>query len=141
MLRWSLKDRVPVVQVNERNRYIDFTANEHAFVGLVGLYVAPKDRPVIERWRKTGAALEPVGNVDLTWRGFRYDTYALQKLTGWKPVFAPPPGAPPLRQLTALESSSHGLQRPHISPSGLRGLCDSLVACATLRASLKESSK
>jgi hypothetical protein len=141
MLRWFLRDRVPIVQVNERNRFIDFTANEHAFVGLVGLYVAPKDRPVIELWRKTGAALEPVGNVDLTWRGFRYDTYALQKLTGWKPVFAPPPGAPPLRQLTALESSSHGLQRPHISPSGLRGLCDSLVACATLRASLKESSK
>jgi 4-amino-4-deoxy-L-arabinose transferase-like glycosyltransferase len=94
MLRWHLKDRVPVVQVNERNRYIDFKANEKAFSGRVGLCVVPKDHPAIQLWQQTGAVLEPAGDVDLIWRGFRYDTYSLQKLTGWQPVLSPPSGDP-----------------------------------------------
>ena len=94
MLRWHLKDRVPVVQLNERNRYIDFKIDEKAFAGPVGLYVGPKDDQIVQLWKKTDATLEPVGEIELTWRGVRYDTYTLQRLTGWKPLLSPPPGDP-----------------------------------------------
>lgn len=89
MLRWHLNDTVPVVQINERARYIGF--RKPTLDGPVGLYVASKSdrhRALLDR---AGAMLETVGEADLTWRGFRYDVYALQKLTGWKPVLSPAP--------------------------------------------------
>ena len=95
MLRWHLRDRVPVIQVNERSRYIGFAANEPpSYVGSIGLYVAPDNAVERALWQDTGAVLTPVGRVDLTWRGFRYGSYGLETLTGWKPVLAPPPGHP-----------------------------------------------
>jgi len=90
LLRWHLRDAVPVIQVNERSRYIGFTST--ALDGLVGLYVAPTDDGNTTLWEKTIAKLQPVGEADLVWRGFRYDTYAFQKLTDWKPALSPPAG-------------------------------------------------
>lgn len=90
MLRWHLDDKVPVAQINERIRYIGF--REPALDGPIGLYVAPmhdRRRALLDH---TSAVLQTVGEADLTWRGFRYDVYALQKLTGWKPALSPPPG-------------------------------------------------
>ena len=92
MLRWHLRDTVPVVQLNERSRYIGF--RNPALDGPAGLYVAPKDNPRPNVWSGTGAALQPVGQADLAWRGTIYDVYAFQKVTGWHPVFSPPPGDP-----------------------------------------------
>ena len=41
MLRWYLKDRVPVVQINERGRFLDFRdPGMHSIEGQPGLYVA-----------------------------------------------------------------------------------------------------
>ncbi len=94
MLRWHLKDRIPVVQINERNRYIGFHTSENDFAGPIGLYVGPKDDPIMQLWKKTDATLKPLGEIDLVWRGVRYDIYTLQKLTGWKPLLSPPPGDP-----------------------------------------------
>ncbi|MBR0756866.1 glycosyltransferase family 39 protein [Bradyrhizobium jicamae] len=90
MLRWHLRDQVPVVQINERARYIGF--NDMKLDGPIGLYVAPKEKPHRELWDRTSAVLKPVGEADLSWRGFRYDVYSLQELTGWKPGLSPPPG-------------------------------------------------
>jgi len=92
MLRWHLKDKVPVAQINERARYIGF--REPVLDGPVGLYVAPQNNRQRALLDNAGAALETVGEADLMWRGFRYDVYTLQKLTGWKPVLSPAAGDP-----------------------------------------------
>jgi 4-amino-4-deoxy-L-arabinose transferase-like glycosyltransferase len=93
MLRWHLKDRFPVIQVNERSRYIGFAIPD-AEIGPIGLYLAPQDAPSSAMWGSTTARLDPAGFVDLSWRGVRYDTYVMQKLTNWKPVLSPPSGDP-----------------------------------------------
>jgi 4-amino-4-deoxy-L-arabinose transferase-like glycosyltransferase len=93
MLRWHLRyTTVPVVQVNERRRYIGFA--EPVLDGSVGLYVAPKGDPDAAIMAKTSARLQNVGEIDLTWRGVAYDTYQFQKLTNWKPAPSPPAGDP-----------------------------------------------
>ena len=89
MLRWHLRDAVPVVQINERARYIGF--RHPVLDGPVGLYVAPKDNARAAVWNGTGATLQPAGQADLAWRGYSYDVYAFQKVTGWNPVFSPIP--------------------------------------------------
>ncbi|MGQ0684409.1 MAG: glycosyltransferase family 39 protein [Bradyrhizobium sp.] len=92
MLRWHLRDAVPVVQINERARYIGLP--NPALDGAVGLYVAPKDNPRAGVWNGAAATLQAAGQADLAWRGIVYDVYAFQKVTGWKPVFSPAPGDP-----------------------------------------------
>ena len=51
MLRWHLKDRFPVVQINERNRYIGFGTSEADIAGPAGLYVAPQDKAGSGVWK------------------------------------------------------------------------------------------
>ena len=92
MLRWHLRDAVPVVQINQRSRYLDLPSP--VLDGPVGLYVAPKDSPRAAAWNGTGAALQSVGQTDLAWRGTIYDIYVFQKVTGWKPMLSPPLGHP-----------------------------------------------
>ena len=58
MLRWHLRDRVPVVQVDERDRYIGFGARDDNFAAPVGLYIAAQNPSAL--WQTTTAVLEPV---------------------------------------------------------------------------------
>lgn len=94
-LRWHLKDSIPVVQVNERSRFIGFRDTASAAMKSgIGLYVdsAPNDGNVIET--KTPAVLRPVGQADRMWRGVVIEPFAFKTITGWTPDLSPPPDSP-----------------------------------------------
>jgi hypothetical protein len=98
MMRWYFKDRVPVIQINERGRFMGFRDPGMDRVrGHAGLQVVrepDKDGPV---WDSINAVREPLEQVNRVWRGRVMDTYVLQKLTGWTPELSPPPDSPLFR--------------------------------------------
>ncbi|WP_146691212.1 glycosyltransferase family 39 protein [Bradyrhizobium canariense] len=95
MMRWYFKDRVPVIQINERGRFMGFRdPGIDAIRGHTGLYVARKPDDANPVWASTTAIREPLEQVDRVWRGMVMDTYALEKLTGWTPELSPPPDSP-----------------------------------------------
>jgi 4-amino-4-deoxy-L-arabinose transferase-like glycosyltransferase len=95
MLRWYFKDRVPVIQINERGRYMGFRDPGMSLIrGHTGLYVGREPDNINPLWAATTAVREPLERVDRSWRGFVMDTYALEKLTGWTPELSPPPDSP-----------------------------------------------
>jgi 4-amino-4-deoxy-L-arabinose transferase-like glycosyltransferase len=95
MLRWYFKDRLPVIQINERGRFLGFRdPGMDSIRGHTGLYVAREpdnDNPL---WASTTAVREPLERVARSWRGIVMDTYALEKITGWTPELSPPPDSP-----------------------------------------------
>jgi hypothetical protein len=94
MLRWYLGDRVPVIQINERSRFLGFRdPGMSVIAGHAGLYIArkPDDSSLLA---STSAQLTPLGEVQRVWRGRVMDTYVLDKLTGWTPDLSPPPDSP-----------------------------------------------
>jgi 4-amino-4-deoxy-L-arabinose transferase-like glycosyltransferase len=95
MLRWFFNGRVPVIQINERGRFMGFRdPGMNLIRGHAGLYVGrlPEDRR--ELWESIPAAREPLERVDRSWRGSVMDSYTLEKLTGWTPELSPPPDSP-----------------------------------------------
>jgi hypothetical protein len=99
MMRWYFKDRrVPVIQINERGRFMGFRDPGMDLVrGHAGIQVVrepDKDGPVWDPLPATRVLLE---RVDRVWRGRVMDTYVLQKLTGWTPELSPPPNSPLFR--------------------------------------------
>jgi len=95
MLRWFFNGRVPVIQINERGRFMGFGDPGMSLIaGHTGLYVGrePDDRTPI--WASTTAVREPLERVERSWRGIVMDTYTLEKLTGWTPELSPPPDSP-----------------------------------------------
>jgi hypothetical protein len=95
MLRWFLKDRVPVIQINERGRFMGFRDPGMSLIrGHAGLYVGREPDNVHPLWAAITAVREPLERVERSWRGIVMDTYALEKLTGWTPELSPPPDAP-----------------------------------------------
>jgi 4-amino-4-deoxy-L-arabinose transferase-like glycosyltransferase len=95
MLRWYFNGRVPVIQINERGRFLGFRDPGMASIrGHTGLYVGREPDNASPLWTYTTAIREPLERVDRTWRGIVMDTYALEKLTGWTPELSPPPDSP-----------------------------------------------
>ena len=95
MLRWFFRDRVPVVQINERGRFAGFRdPGMNAISGHTGLYVGREPDHASPIWTSTTAIREPLERVDRSWRGIVMDTYALEKLTGWTPELSPPKSSP-----------------------------------------------
>jgi 4-amino-4-deoxy-L-arabinose transferase-like glycosyltransferase len=95
MLRWYFRDRVPVIEINERGRFMGFRdPGMESIKGHTGLYVAREPDEARPLWPYTTAVREPLERVERSWRGTVMDTYALEKLTGWTPELSPPPGSP-----------------------------------------------
>jgi 4-amino-4-deoxy-L-arabinose transferase-like glycosyltransferase len=97
MLRWYLRDRVPVIEINERARFLGFRDPGMNLVrGHIGLYVGrePDNDNANPIWASTTAIREPLERVDRSWRGIVMDSYVLEKLTNWTPELLPPPDSP-----------------------------------------------
>jgi 4-amino-4-deoxy-L-arabinose transferase-like glycosyltransferase len=111
MLRWFFRGQVPVIQINERARYLGFRdPGMNLIKDHTGLYVArePDDSSLL--WASTSAVREPLERVDRSWRGIVMDSYTLQKLTGWIPELSPPPDSP-LFSARVLAGEVHLLSR------------------------------
>jgi len=107
MLRWYFNGRVPVIQINERGRFLGFHDPGMAAIrGHTGLYVGREPDNASRLWTSTTAIRQPLGRVDRSWRGIVMDTYALEKLTGWTPELSPPPDSP-LYRWRVLASDFH----------------------------------
>ena len=95
MLRWYFRDRVPVIQINERGRFLGFRDPGMSLIrDHTGLYVGREPDNASPLWASTTAIREPLERVDRSWRGIVMDTYALEKLTGWTPELSPAPDSP-----------------------------------------------
>jgi 4-amino-4-deoxy-L-arabinose transferase-like glycosyltransferase len=98
MLRWYFNGRVPVIQINERGRFLGFRDPGMSLIrGHTGLYVGREPDNTSPLWASTTAVREPLERVERSWRGIVMDTYALEKLTGWTPELSPPPDSPLFR--------------------------------------------
>jgi hypothetical protein len=112
MLRWYIKDRVPVLQINERGRFLGFRdPGMNSVTGHTGLYVAREPDQTNPVWASTTAVRTPLGQVERSWRGMVMDTYALEKLTGWTPDLAPPPDSPLYRWRVLAQNNRAGEQQ------------------------------
>jgi 4-amino-4-deoxy-L-arabinose transferase-like glycosyltransferase len=101
MLRWFFRDRVPVIQINERGRFEGFRdPGMNAIRGHAGLYVGREPDNSNPIWTSTTAIRQPLERVERSWRGIVMDTYALEKLTGWTPELSPPKDSPLYRART-----------------------------------------
>lgn len=89
IMRWLLRDRLPVVQVNQRSRYIGFDIPPA--IGEPGVYVYEKDR---QDASVPGASLGPPVTVDRQWRGVTYGTYEIRPFGDWLPDLTPPRDSP-----------------------------------------------
>ncbi|MBN8985859.1 MAG: glycosyltransferase, partial [Rhizobiales bacterium] len=95
MLRWELKDRVPVIEINERARFIGFKdPGMDRIRDRTGLYVVRQSDADNPLWALTSAKREPLANVVRSWRGIAMETYAVGKLSGWTPDLSPLPDTP-----------------------------------------------
>lgn len=96
MLRWHLKDSIPIVQVNERSRFIGFddAKAKAAFRAGDGLYVntEPDAGTIVET--KTPAVIKTVGGIDRTWRGVVIDKFIFKTVRNWTPDLSPPRDTP-----------------------------------------------
>jgi 4-amino-4-deoxy-L-arabinose transferase-like glycosyltransferase len=95
MLRWFFNGRVPVIQINERARFVGFRDPGIALIaGHTGLSVTREPDNTGAIWAQTTATREPLERVQRVWRGMVMDSYALDKLTGWTPELSPRPDSP-----------------------------------------------
>ncbi len=95
MLRWHLKDSVPVIQVNERARFRGFRdPGMDRIKNKPGLYIAQPDAEDRTLLLNAGATLQPLGQMHTMWRGTPMRSFQIDKITGWTPDLNPAPDTP-----------------------------------------------
>ncbi|WP_299638679.1 glycosyltransferase family 39 protein [Devosia sp.] len=85
-LRWQLRGRLPVYQINQRSRYIGFAATD--LEGTNGLYVYPDGRADELVPGDGGVAAERI------WREQNEGTMIIRPVDGWSPDLTPPRDSP-----------------------------------------------
>lgn len=95
MMRWLFRGRVPVIEINERGRFQDFSdPGTDRIKGRAGIYVGREPDTRSPLWDTIAVKREHFGQVERRWRGVLTDTYVLDKLTGWTPELSPPKDSP-----------------------------------------------
>lgn len=136
MLRWFFKDRVPVIQINERGRFMGFRDPGMSLIkNHTGLYVGrePDNRSPV--WQATSAIREPMERVERSWRGIVMDTYALEKLIGWTPELSPPRDSPLYRWRVL----AGDVQPPVCGPNEMADQLPALFLTGSIQASFSAS--
>jgi 4-amino-4-deoxy-L-arabinose transferase-like glycosyltransferase len=111
MLRWHLKGRVPIVQINERKRFMGFVGPDMKLIeGHTGIFIAREPDNVLPIWSNVGGVRTPLDRVNRVWRGTVMDVYDLETLTGFVPDLSPPEDSPmfPARPLAAVAATEVG---------------------------------
>ena len=88
-LQWHIGKSIPVVQVNERSRFLDFAPQDLGSFGGRVLYVHRPDQTV-----PLEAVRIPIVTVPIQWRGVVMQELAVEQLDGLTPDLSPPPGSP-----------------------------------------------
>ena len=116
MMRWYFHDRVPVIQINERGRYLGFRdPGLDVMRGHAGIYIAREPDQTNPVWAATTAIREPLEKVNRSWRGMVMDSYALEKLTGWTPDLAPPMDSPLYRWRVLAQDDRDSIEKTELA--------------------------
>lgn len=89
-LLWHIGTQIPVVQVNERARFLDFTALDSGWIGGTALYVHLAPAPPL----LSNVVAVPLPPLAVSWRGVAMQDFSLDLLENYRPDLAPPPGSP-----------------------------------------------
>ena len=83
-LAFQLDHEVPVIQIDQRIRYIFAPEPDSALIKSAGLLVAPASKVEAYRLRtiKCNVQIEPLGTLDRTDNGITLETYSLFRITG-----------------------------------------------------------
>jgi 4-amino-4-deoxy-L-arabinose transferase-like glycosyltransferase len=111
MLRWHLKGRVPIVQINERKRFMGFSRPDMKLIeGHTGIFIAREPDNRLPIWSGVGGVRTPLDRVDRVWRGTVMDVYDLETLSGFVPELSPSEDSPmfPARPLAAIAARQVG---------------------------------
>ena len=89
-LEWHIGKDIPVLQVNERARFLDFVPRDPGLFAGRALYVHQgPPTPVV-----AGATLTGLPSLPVKWRGVEMQMLSVDVLDGFAPELTPPPGNP-----------------------------------------------
>jgi 4-amino-4-deoxy-L-arabinose transferase-like glycosyltransferase len=89
-LLWHVGREIPVLQVNERARFLDFSLPDPRKLQGVALYVHAAAAPPL----LANVAARPLPPLPVRWRGVEMQAFSLALLDAYQPLLDPLPGSP-----------------------------------------------